>query len=130
MDGSGNVYVADDGNNAVKEMLAAGGIPPCVNTLGSGFNGPFGVAVDGSGNVFVADTDNNAVKEMVAVWHHPGLARHQDAGQRLQTRPMAWRWTAAGTSTSPIRQQWGEGDAGGRRQHPGLSHHQRPGQRL
>jgi DNA-binding beta-propeller fold protein YncE len=35
--------------------------------LGSGFRGPFGVAVDGSGNVFVADQINNAVKEIVAV---------------------------------------------------------------
>ena len=58
MDGSGNVFVADSGNNAVKEILAAGGYTT-VNTLGSGFSlAPTGVAVDGSGNVFVADTDN------------------------------------------------------------------------
>lgn len=37
-----------------------------VTTLGSGFDGPGGVAVDGSGNVFVADSGNNAVKEIVA----------------------------------------------------------------
>jgi hypothetical protein len=35
-----------------------------VNTIGSGFVRPYGVAVDGSGNVFVADTLNNAVKEI------------------------------------------------------------------
>ncbi len=35
-------------------------------TLGSGFNGPSGVAVDGAGNVFVADTYNNSVKEILA----------------------------------------------------------------
>jgi streptogramin lyase len=35
-----------------------------VNVLGSGFSGPYGVAVDGSGNVFVADTGNTAVKEL------------------------------------------------------------------
>jgi len=66
VDGSGNVYVADANNNAVKEILAAGGYTT-VNTLGSGFSFPYGVAVDGSGNVFVADAGNNAVKEMVAV---------------------------------------------------------------
>jgi sugar lactone lactonase YvrE len=36
-------------------------------TLGSGFDGPAGVAVDGHGNVFVADTTNSAVKEILAV---------------------------------------------------------------
>jgi len=53
VDGSGNVFVADTYNNAVKENLAAGGYTT-VNTLGSGFSNPTGVAVDGSGNVFVA----------------------------------------------------------------------------
>src|SRR3954470_5271634 len=58
VDGSGNVFVADYGNNKVVEILAVNGsIPanPTINTLGSGFNQPSGVAVDGSGNVFVAD---------------------------------------------------------------------------
>src|SRR6266702_1961428 len=65
VDGSGNVFVADTGNSAVKEILAASGYTT-VNTLGSGFSFPSGVAVDGSGNVFVADTGNNAVKEILA----------------------------------------------------------------
>jgi hypothetical protein len=64
VDGTGNVYVGDWGNNAVKEILAAGAYTT-VNTLGAGFNAPYGVAVDGSGNVFVADTGNNAVKEIL-----------------------------------------------------------------
>ena len=44
----------------MKEILAVNGsIPanPTINTLGSGFTYPVGVAVDGSGNVFVADSD-------------------------------------------------------------------------
>src|SRR5271157_3010833 len=65
VDGSGNVYVADAGNNAVKEILAAGGYTT-INALGSGFSKPNGVAVDGSGNVYVADAGNNAVKEILA----------------------------------------------------------------
>jgi hypothetical protein len=66
VDGSGNVFVADYGNNAVKEILAVGGYTT-VNTLAvanGNFNGPNGVAVDGSGNLFVADYGNNAVKEI------------------------------------------------------------------
>ena len=37
-----------------------------IQTLGSGFSQPFGVAVDGAGNVFVADKANTTVKEIVA----------------------------------------------------------------
>jgi len=66
VDGSGNIFVADYNNNAVKEILAAGGYTT-VNTLANGsFSGPAGVAVDGSGNVFVADSSHNAVKEILA----------------------------------------------------------------
>ena len=66
MDGSGNVYVADGGNNAVKEMPAGCTSSSCVTTLGGFFNEPSGVAVDGSGNIYVADGYNNTVKEMPA----------------------------------------------------------------
>jgi streptogramin lyase len=65
VDASSNVFIADSGNNAVKELVAAGGWTT-VKTLGGGFSSPNGVAVDGSGNVFVADTFNQAVKEIVA----------------------------------------------------------------
>jgi len=70
VDGSGNVFVADAGNNLVKEIVAVSGVvssSSTVKTIGSGFNNPWGVAVDGSGNVFVADAGNNLVKEIVAV---------------------------------------------------------------
>jgi hypothetical protein len=70
VDGSGNIYVADPGSNAVKEILAVNGsIPasPTIRILGSGFNQPSSVALDGSGNVYVADTGNSAVKEILAV---------------------------------------------------------------
>ncbi len=69
VDGSGNVFVADTGNSAVKEILAAGGYTT-VNTIGSGFFYPYGVAVDRSGNVFVADTFHNAVKEILAAGNY------------------------------------------------------------
>ena len=60
MDGAGDVFVADSGNNAVKEVQPNGSIL----TIGSGFNLPSGVTVDGAGDVFVADSGNNAVKEV------------------------------------------------------------------
>jgi len=60
-DAAGNVYVADENNNAVYKIPAAGGVPV---VLGSGFSSPLGVAVDAAGDVFVADANNNAVKEI------------------------------------------------------------------
>jgi large repetitive protein len=71
VDSSGNVYVADSGNSAVKEIEAVGGIipaSPTIRTLGSGFGQPISVAVDGHGNVYVADLGNTAaVYEIEAV---------------------------------------------------------------
>jgi gliding motility-associated-like protein len=61
VDASGNVYVADKGNNEIKKIAAGSGT---VTVIGSGFSGPTGVAVDASGNVYVADYGNNAVKEI------------------------------------------------------------------
>ena len=63
VDGSGNVYVADN-FDGVKEMPPGCGSASCVTSLGGGFGYPAGVAVDGSGNVYVADSVNDAVKEM------------------------------------------------------------------
>ncbi len=65
VDAGGNLFVADQYNSAVKEILATGGYTT-VNVLGSGFNQPGSVAVDSAGNIFVADTLNNSVKEILA----------------------------------------------------------------
>jgi hypothetical protein len=49
----------------LKEIVAAGGYTT-VNTIGSGFSGPAGIAVDANDNVYVGDVGNSAVKEIVA----------------------------------------------------------------
>ena len=54
VDGSGNVYIADSGNNRVlKETLSGGSYTE--STVGSGLNRPIQLAVDGAGNVYIAD---------------------------------------------------------------------------
>ena len=67
VDNSGNIFVADTGNNAVKEILAPTqylGTRSTV-TLLSGLSGPTGIALDGLGNLYVADTGNNRVLEIL-----------------------------------------------------------------
>ena len=64
VDGAGNVYIADSGNNAIKEWVVASNT--VITLVTNGLNQPYGVAVDGAGNVYIADTFNNVVKEWVA----------------------------------------------------------------
>jgi hypothetical protein len=80
LDAAGNLYIADSGNNAIREVSAATGLISTVaGTLGTaGFSGdgaaanaalltgPLGVAVDGAGDIFIADTGNFAVREVAA----------------------------------------------------------------
>ncbi len=84
VDASGNLYIADTYNSAVREVVAATGI---IQTLaGNGvacaapssgcgdgglapaaqLNFPQGVFVDANGNVFIADTENSVIREVVA----------------------------------------------------------------
>src|SRR5262249_46645769 len=61
IDGSGNVYIADSANNAIKKWDATTG--QVVTLINSGLNHPSGLAVDSSGNLYIADTLNSAVKK-------------------------------------------------------------------
>ena len=64
VDGSGNVYVADTYDNAVKEMPAGCASLDLRDHAGRRLQLSLGVAVDGSGNVYVADSYANAVYMM------------------------------------------------------------------
>jgi RHS repeat-associated protein len=66
MDSSGNLWVADAGNNRIQEFNSFGTYTSQFGTLGSG-NGqvskPKGVAIDPEGNIWVSDTGNNRLQE-------------------------------------------------------------------
>jgi streptogramin lyase len=74
VDSSGNVFVGDTYNHAIRKITPAGvvstlagnGSVGFVNGTGTAasFNWPQGVAVDSSGNVFVADKFNNAIRKI------------------------------------------------------------------
>ena len=57
VDSSGNVYVADSGNNRIEKFTSSG---TYVTQFDSGY--PSGVAVDSSGNVYVTDHDSGVEK--------------------------------------------------------------------
>jgi hypothetical protein len=61
VDGAGDIFIADSGNNRVLEVPAGGGAQ---TTVGSGLSGPSAVAVDGAGDIFIADFNNNRVVEV------------------------------------------------------------------
>jgi DNA-binding beta-propeller fold protein YncE len=64
VDGAGNVYIADTGNNAIKKWEAAS--HTIITLVSSGLNQPASVAVDGAGNVYIADLSHSMIKEWVA----------------------------------------------------------------
>ena len=79
VDGSGNVYIADNGNDRIRKVDIASGIISTIAGTGiPGFsgdngpataaklNGPSDVAVDAAGNVYIADRQNNRIRKITA----------------------------------------------------------------
>jgi sugar lactone lactonase YvrE len=66
VDGSGNVYIADQQNDAIYELPAGGTTLTTLADNASGLGQPAGVAVDGSGNVYITDEYNQTVFELPA----------------------------------------------------------------
>ena len=84
VDGAGNVYIADTGNDSIRVITAATGNISTIagniggtvcggstDSVGDGcaatqatLNQPWGVTVDGGGNVYIADTNNHRVREV------------------------------------------------------------------
>ena len=81
VDSSGNIFIADTGNNVIRRVTASTGIITTVTGIadslgvGGGDGGPatsatldtpYGVAVDSAGNIFIADIYDFAIREVMA----------------------------------------------------------------
>jgi sugar lactone lactonase YvrE len=83
---TGNIYVADKGNNAIRMVTPAGVVTTIAGSGAIGhadltgtsatFNHPSTVAVDAAGDIFVADKDNNLIRKI----NHTTLAVSTFAG--------------------------------------------------
>ncbi len=63
VDSAGNVYVADQGNNAIRKVTPDGLVTTLAGSAARS-NQPYGVAVDSAGNVYVAVTGGNSIGEV------------------------------------------------------------------
>jgi sugar lactone lactonase YvrE len=79
VDGSGNLYIADKGNNVVRKVNAQTGVITTLAGTGTAgymgdgaaatsaeLNGPAGIGVDDPANVYIADTGNNVIRRVDA----------------------------------------------------------------
>ncbi len=81
VDGAGNLFIADWGNNQIRKVDTSGVITTVAGTGTSGFSGdggpataarldrPVGVAVGGAGNLFIADSGNHLIRILTPAVH-------------------------------------------------------------
>ena len=76
VDGAGNLYIAESGNERIRKVDSTGTITTIAGTGERGFSGdggpaveaklynPRGVAVDGAGNLYIADYSNHRIRKV------------------------------------------------------------------
>ena len=105
IDGSGNLFIADTNNHAIRKVTPAGvittvvGVGAIAGFSGDGgqalyaqLNGPAGVAVDAAGNLFIADTNNNRIRMVNVAGIITTIAGNGSNGFRGDGGPATSAW--------------------------------------
>jgi sugar lactone lactonase YvrE len=114
VDASGNVYVADTGNNVIRKITSAGVVSTFAGTAGSVgstdgtgsaalFSEPFGIAVDASGNIYVSDPSADVIRRGFAALS-PTISTHPVSVS--VTLDSSASLSVKATGTAPISYQW------------------------
>lgn len=111
VDGAGNIYVADYGNNLIRKITPGGvvstfagsGTQGNINATGllASFNKPTGLALDGSGNIYVADAGNNMIRQISPTGEVVTLAGIDSIGSANGTASLASFFGPTGVAVDP-----------------------------
>jgi uncharacterized protein (TIGR03437 family) len=97
VDSSGNLYIADTGNNRIRKVSTNGAIATIAGTGAAGYSGdggagitaslsaPAGIAVSGAGVIYVSDTGNNAIRMLTPGTQPVVIASVADAASETAT---------------------------------------------
>jgi hypothetical protein len=108
------VYVADSGNNRIREITPAGFVSTLAgSTKGyqdgaatvAQFNDPWGVAVDASGNVYVGDSVNNRIRAITPAGAVTTIAGSGTQGYLNGIATVAWFDEPMGVAVDTSRQR-------------------------
>ena len=103
VDPSGNVYVADSGNNRIQKFSGTGTYLAQWGNAGSGngqFDGPEAIAVSPAGDVYVSDWSNNRVQKFSSAGTYLTQWGTSGSGNGQLQRP---GWRGCGCSGQCLR---------------------------
>ncbi len=114
VDASGDIYIADQDNNRIRKVTAAGVISTVAGNGKIGYSGdyglatkawlnkPTGVAVDVSGNIFIADNNNHRIREVSNSFptEVQSISIPNTTGVSLYPNPNSGRFTIKSTGVS------------------------------
>jgi len=120
VDATGNIYIADAGNNVIRKVDPAGIISTFAGNGTGGYSGdgaaatdaelyePWGVAVDDGGNVYISDAGNNVIRKVdvsgtITTFAGSGVGGYSgDGGPATSAQLLNPRWGIAFNSSGSV----------------------------